>query len=50
MTAENTESKASRTGKKHRRYLTMAKIYYQNDAYLSLLQGKTIAIIGYGSQ
>ena len=28
----------------------MAKIYYQNDADLSLLQGKTIAIIGYGSQ
>ena len=28
----------------------MAKIYYQNDADLSLLQGKTIAVIGYGSQ
>ncbi len=27
-----------------------AKIYYDRDADLSLLQGKTIAIIGYGSQ
>ncbi len=28
----------------------MAKIYYENQADLSLLQGKKIAIIGYGSQ
>ncbi|MGI5892175.1 MAG: ketol-acid reductoisomerase [Bacillota bacterium] len=28
----------------------MVKIYYDNDADLSLLQGKKIAIIGYGSQ
>ena len=28
----------------------MAKIYYQKDADLSLLQGKTVAVIGYGSQ
>jgi ketol-acid reductoisomerase len=28
----------------------MAKMYYENDADLSLLQGKTLAIIGYGSQ
>lgn len=28
----------------------MAKIFYQEDCNLSLLQGKTIAIIGYGSQ
>ena len=28
----------------------MAKIYYDADADLSLLKGKTIAIIGYGSQ
>jgi ketol-acid reductoisomerase len=28
----------------------MAKIYYDKDADLSLLQGKTIGIIGYGSQ
>ncbi len=28
----------------------MAKIYYQQDCDLSLLKGKTIAIIGYGSQ
>lgn len=28
----------------------MAKIYYQEDCNLSLLEGKTIAIIGYGSQ
>ena len=27
-----------------------AKIYYQDDCNLSLLEGKTIAIIGYGSQ
>ncbi len=27
-----------------------AKIYYEKDADLSLLKGKTIAIIGYGSQ
>jgi ketol-acid reductoisomerase len=28
----------------------MAKLYYDNDADLSLLKGKTIAVIGYGSQ
>ncbi|MDR1572625.1 MAG: ketol-acid reductoisomerase [Clostridiales Family XIII bacterium] len=28
----------------------MAKIYYQSDCSLSLLDGKTVAIIGYGSQ
>src|SRR5215204_3013266 len=28
----------------------MAKLYYDNDADLSLLTGKTIAVIGYGSQ
>ena len=28
----------------------MAKLYYDKDADLSLLKGKTIAIIGYGSQ
>ncbi|MDD3839914.1 MAG: ketol-acid reductoisomerase [Clostridia bacterium] len=28
----------------------MAKIYYESDANLELLKGKTIAIIGYGSQ
>ncbi|MEM1248767.1 MAG: ketol-acid reductoisomerase [Acidobacteriota bacterium] len=28
----------------------MAKLYYDNDADLSLLDGKTVAIIGYGSQ
>ena len=27
-----------------------AKIFYQDDCNLSLLDGKTIAIIGYGSQ
>ena len=26
------------------------KIYYQEDCNLSLLEGKTVAIIGYGSQ
>ena len=28
----------------------MAKLFYDNDADLSLLEGKTVAIIGYGSQ
>jgi len=28
----------------------MAKMYYENDADLSLLKGKTLAILGYGSQ
>ena len=28
----------------------MAKIYYQNDCNLSLLDGKKVAIVGYGSQ
>ncbi len=28
----------------------MAKMYYEKDADLSLLKGKTIAILGYGSQ
>ena len=28
----------------------MAKIYYQEDCNLSLLEGKKIAVIGYGSQ
>lgn len=28
----------------------MAKVYYDSDANLSLLEGKTVAIIGYGSQ
>ena len=28
----------------------MANIYYQNDCDLNKLKGKTVAIIGYGSQ
>ena len=28
----------------------MVKIYYNEDANLELLAGKTVAIIGYGSQ
>ena len=28
----------------------MAKIYYASDCNLSLLDGKTVAIVGYGSQ
>ena len=28
----------------------MAKIYYQQDCDLNILKGKTVAIIGYGSQ
>ncbi len=27
----------------------MARIYYQEDCNLSMLEGKTIAVIGYGS-
>jgi ketol-acid reductoisomerase len=30
--------------------MNMAKIFYQEDCNLSLLEGKTIAVIGYGSQ
>ena len=30
--------------------MSEAKIYYQEDCNLSMLEGKTIAIIGYGSQ
>ncbi len=28
----------------------MAKMYYENDCNLSLLKGKTVAVVGYGSQ
>ncbi len=28
----------------------MAKIFYDNDADLSLIQGKKVGIVGYGSQ
>ena len=28
----------------------MAKIFYESDCDLSLLDGKTVAVIGYGSQ
>ncbi|NMA70055.1 MAG: ketol-acid reductoisomerase, partial [Desulfitobacterium sp.] len=28
----------------------MAKMYYDSDASLDLLQGKVIAVMGYGSQ
>ena len=28
----------------------MAVIYYENDADLSLLEGKTVGVVGYGSQ
>ena len=28
----------------------MANIYYQEDCNLAMLDGKTIAVIGYGSQ
>ena len=30
--------------------MSNAKIYYQEDCNLSILEGKTIAVIGYGSQ
>lgn len=32
------------------RELTMSKLYYDKDCNLSLIEGKTVAIIGYGSQ
>ena len=35
---------------KDKEEINMAKIYYQEDCNLSLLDGKTIAVIGYGSQ
>src|SRR2546430_10325674 len=42
---------ASRTNPRRRKGTRMpAKIYYDQDADLSLLKGKKIAIIGYGSQ
>ena len=28
----------------------MAKIYYEQDCNISMLNGKTVAVIGYGSQ
>ena len=28
----------------------MVKMYYENDADISVLEGKTIGIVGYGSQ
>ena len=28
----------------------MAKMYYESDAPITALQGKTVAIVGYGSQ
>jgi ketol-acid reductoisomerase len=28
----------------------VAEIYYDNDADLSIIQGKKVAVIGYGSQ
>lgn len=28
----------------------MAKVYYGNDANLDALKGKTVAVVGYGSQ
>src|SRR4051812_43567654 len=30
--------------------MKMAKIFYDNDADLSLIQGRKVAIVGYGSQ
>ena len=33
-----------------REFLTMAKMYYNGDANAELLNGKTVAVIGYGSQ
>ena len=35
---------------KDKEEINMAKIYYQEDCNLSLLDDKTIAVIGYGSQ
>jgi ketol-acid reductoisomerase len=30
--------------------MTMAKVYYDNDADMKVLEGKTVAVLGYGSQ
>ena len=38
------------TNKKEDRKIIMANIYYDNDADLGLLEGKKIAVLGYGSQ
>src|SRR5258708_39920301 len=35
---------------KQQRTRTMAKVYYESDGDLKHLKGKTIAVIGYGSQ
>src|SRR5580692_3926068 len=40
---------ASRKTKFQRR-ITMARMYYDNDADLALIRGKKVAVIGYGSQ
>ena len=43
-------SSNSPTNKKKKECITMAKMYYEKDCELSYLNGKKIAIIGYGSQ
>src|SRR5260221_3805271 len=43
---QQTDYRFPRTGNP----LMTAKIYYDTDADLSLLKGKTVAILGYGSQ
>ncbi|MBR0060410.1 MAG: ketol-acid reductoisomerase, partial [Selenomonadaceae bacterium] len=30
--------------------ILLAKVYYDNDVNFSILNGKTVAVIGYGSQ
>ena len=34
----------------NRKEMALAKIYYDKDANLRVLKGKTIAVIGYGAQ
>ena len=43
-------SSNSPINKKKKECITMAKMYYEKDCELSYLNGKKIAIIGYGSQ
>ena len=45
-----TVSGSNLSNKAQRRNFKMAKLYHQEDCDLNLLNGKTIAIIGYGSQ
>ncbi|MBO9308980.1 MAG: ketol-acid reductoisomerase [Chloroflexi bacterium] len=48
--AANTSCSPRRTSPESHKETKMATLYYDQDADLSLLAGKTVAVIGYGSQ